>query len=172
MNSSIIEWIFSPIVYKDDGYFLHMAKQLVCSQRRILPLLEHYKSMGEAQFKENIEGKKLVLVKEYMSCLRCRLMVKWLLIKYPKPWSRIRMKNFLQLNVNQVLADLKNKLNQQQLNSIAILIKKKKSGDKENQCNPDPIIDAFIKEMFEIDLNDYLCYQTLSAYNKLVSRYI
>lgn len=128
--------------------------------------------MGEAQFNENIDGKKLVLVKEYMSCVRCRLMVEWLLTKYPEPWTRIRMKNFLQLNVNQVIADLKTKLNQQQLNSITILIKKKKSGDKESQCNPDPIIDAFIKEMFDIDLKDYLCYQTLSAYNKLVSRYI
>ena len=67
MNPTIVEWLYSPIVYKNESEssFPEHARKLVEEQKRILPLLYHYKSMAKSNYKAHIENKPKVIIYIY-----------------------------------------------------------------------------------------------------------
>jgi predicted nucleotidyltransferase len=63
MNPSIVEWLYSPIVYKSEltNDFSQHAKKFIEEQKRITPLLFHYKSMAKSNYKAHIQNKSKVI---------------------------------------------------------------------------------------------------------------
>ena len=124
MNPSICEWIFSPIVYIDDkaNYFNFRTKAqiLFANQRRILPLIYHYKSMAKSNYKAHIEHKKNVKVKKYLYVIRPIGMLEWL---FSLKTSSV---NKIEINFLTVLNDLKANMNKECYERIIELIEKKK----------------------------------------------
>ena len=62
-NPSIIEWVYSPIVYLNDTSqcdFVKVARDLLEKQNRIIPLFYHYQSMAKSNFKKHIENNREV----------------------------------------------------------------------------------------------------------------
>lgn len=122
MNPSITEWLFSPIVYhKNDKYnFVEQSKKLLAEQKRITPLIHHYRSMAKSNYKKHIDNKSMVNIKKYLYVIRPAGMVEWLL-KCNKDGNKI-----VEIDFNVVLNDLKSHLSTECYENIIDIIKKKK----------------------------------------------
>ena len=82
MNPSIYEWVFSPVIYyNNQNYdFLKKAKEYILSQKRISPMIRHYRSMGKKYFEDYIDDEIKIGIKKYSVVARCCIMAKWLLL--------------------------------------------------------------------------------------------
>lgn len=71
-NPSIIEWLYSDIVYitADDGLFLKECRQIMSKMHSIKSLYYHYLNMAKKNWLEFIKDKAVVIYKKYLYVLR------------------------------------------------------------------------------------------------------
>ena len=139
MNPSIVEWIYSPIVYVNDpNYnFLDKSKELLSSQNRILPMLQHYRSMARRHYEEYVKEKCQVRIKKYLVIVRCCGMIKWLL--------KCKRDDEIQIDFIEVLNDIKRITGNYLMDEINFLIEKKReSQDKYDCMNRIKALDSWI----------------------------
>lgn len=82
-NPAFIEWLQSPIIYVDDGYFAQSARELMSTIASSHKGIYHYLHMAKGNFREYLK-KDLVPLKKYFYVLRPLLAIMWL-EKYDKP---------------------------------------------------------------------------------------
>lgn len=82
-NPAFIEWLQSPIVYLDDGYFADKARELMPSIASSQKGIYHYLHMAKGNFREYLK-KDVVPLKKYFYVLRPLLAIMWL-EKFNKP---------------------------------------------------------------------------------------
>jgi hypothetical protein len=141
MNPSIVEWIYSPIVYTNDSDFdfLEKSKDLLKSQNRILPLLKHDRAMARRHFYEYVDKKCQVRIKKYMVMLRCCGMIRWLLN------FNFKDDDDLEINFIKVVSDITPFINKRIMKEIEFVIEKKKeSENKYDAMNRIKLLDEWI----------------------------
>jgi len=82
-NPAFIEWLQSPIIYVDDGYFSEQARELMPSIVSSQKGIYHYLHMAKGNFREYLK-KDIVPLKKYFYVLRPLLAIQWL-EKYNEP---------------------------------------------------------------------------------------
>ena len=174
MNSSIFEWIYSPLVYYNNpNYeFLENAKRLLKSQHRISPLIKHYKLMAKTHYEEYVKGMSEVIIKKYAVVARCAIMVKWLLINYK---SLLKHKD-ITIDTFEVLLDLKSKLSYWQYKRLYGILWLKKNSPKDWKQSPNDIalifLDSIIyntdKSYTHIKLEEQYEEESFRKYNKFL----
>lgn len=76
-NPSLIEWLYSPIVYTDEGGFAARARALVPRLYSVDTGMQHYRHMAERNYRGYLKA-QLVPLKKYFYVLRPLLAVRWL----------------------------------------------------------------------------------------------
>lgn len=149
MNGSIVEWVYSPIVYFDDGTFLKRAKQLLCAQKRTYPIQNHYKGMAMSHFKEYLEDEKVVKIKKYLVCVRSCIMYRWIELNKTECWQPL-----IQIDFPKVLEHLDPYLDDDLLRTVRGLVKLKKNNGKDEFCLKNSILNKFINDVLFKSFHD------------------
>lgn len=76
-NPSFVEWIQSPIVYRDDGLFADRARALLSHVYAVDSGVFHYLSMADKNYRGYLKA-RLVPLKKYFYVLRPLLAIRWL----------------------------------------------------------------------------------------------
>lgn len=76
-NPPLIEWLFSPVVYHQHGWFADQMRRLAPIVYNFASARHHYLHMAEGNFREYLKG-DTVLRKKYLYVLRPLLAVAWI----------------------------------------------------------------------------------------------
>lgn len=76
-NPAFIEWIQSPIVYREDGPFATLAREAMAAVYSCQKGIYHYRSMARTNYRSYLRA-DLVPLKKYFYVLRPLLAVRWL----------------------------------------------------------------------------------------------
>ncbi|MFL6373465.1 MAG: nucleotidyltransferase domain-containing protein [Pyrinomonadaceae bacterium] len=76
-NPPLLEWLTSPIVYKDDEVFTRLLQELIPKCYSRSACMFHYLNMARGNFREYLRG-DIVWVKKYFYVLRPLLAIRWL----------------------------------------------------------------------------------------------
>jgi len=178
MNPSICEWVYSRIVYyNNQNYqFQQQAQFLIQSQKRISPLLKHYRSMGKIHYEDYVMGEDEVRVKKYAIVARCGIMVKWLI----ELEFEVFEKDLFNIEIFLVLNNIKNLVSRKKYKKLISLLNKKKACHKDLTVGPDDSLDDWFKSVFystdldykkikdSEDYND----ESFKKYNKLLRNFL
>lgn len=144
-NPPLLEWLRSPIIYKDDFSLAKNLRQAVETYFNPKSCLYHYLHMAkgnyEAYFKENF-----VRLKKYFYVLRPLLACSW--IERTNEMAPMKFDILVKAEIDDVL--IKEEINQ--------LLIKKKNGDELELGDHIEVLDDFIikkLEHFKIFLNDF-----------------
>ncbi len=131
-NPAFIEWLQSPIVYVDDGFFAKQARALMPEIASTTKSKYHYLHMAQGNFREYLK-KDLVPLKKYFYVLRPLLAIKWL-ETYQQP-APIEFETLRQLVTDNTALD----------NAISELLARKKASKEKEYAPAVPEINAFIE---------------------------
>ena len=76
-NPALIEWLYSPIVYRSDEWFVQQVRELMPQVYSVQSGFYHYRSTAKSNFRGYLQT-DLVPLKKYFYVLRPLLAVKWL----------------------------------------------------------------------------------------------
>ena len=76
-NPPLIEWLFSPIVYRENGWLADRMRQLAPEIYNFTSARYHYYHMASRNFREYLRG-DTVIRKKYLYVLRPLLAVNWI----------------------------------------------------------------------------------------------
>lgn len=84
-NPPLLEWLYSPIVYIEEGDLSKILKDLLATHFNEKPCAYHYWHMGWGNWQKYIEGKDQVSLKKYLYVLRPLFAIEWLMTyrKFP-----------------------------------------------------------------------------------------
>jgi len=77
-NPVLLEWLDSPIRYREDEAATAAMKALAVRTRYHVPASYHYRRLGEGQWRRHIDGRAQVSLKKYFYALRPTLALRWL----------------------------------------------------------------------------------------------
>jgi predicted nucleotidyltransferase len=77
-NPPLLEWLHSPLIYKEEGDFAARLRTLSRAQFSAKRLTYHYLSMAHNQFKLYVEGKSEVVAKKTLYVLRPLICIRWI----------------------------------------------------------------------------------------------
>ena len=135
-NPPLLEWLQSPIVYKQDEAFLESLRRLVAQYYSPRSCMYHYLHMAEGHFREYLRG-DIVWLKKHFYVLRPLLACKWIETKKGPP--PIEFNNLVSSVVTSEL------LRQ----DIAKLQQQKQQGQELDKGLRIPSISLFIQEELE-----------------------
>ena len=91
-NPALVEWLQSPIIYRDDGRFAASARTLLGDMYSVDKGIYHYRSMAKTNYRGYLR-EAVVPIKKYFYVLRPLLAIRWLR-RYGTPapieFSRLR----------------------------------------------------------------------------------
>ena len=168
INPSIVEWLYSPIVYyQDSDYnFLADSRCLVKNEQRILPLLYHYRSMAKSNFKTHIENKSLVKIKKYLYVIRPAGMLEWLL-----KCKRDGTRDLVEIDFNRVLKELATFMSAEVSQNIDDIIKKKKIVKEMDEEPRVECLDKWIEGILSYNDEDFKKYGVKDGEKKTLDEY-
>lgn len=173
MNPSILEWVFSPIVYYSDPKFSFKeeAEKLLETQGRIIPLCYHYMSMAKSNYKNHVDGKDLVKIKKYLSCIRPAGMLVWLFN------NKRTSTKFIEIDFCKVLSQIKERLSHDCYSKILYVIEKKKQLKELDEEPRIKCIDEWLENLFsqkitreDFDKENVKENHTYDAYDEILFR--
>lgn len=135
-NPAFIEWIQSPIVYKDNGHFAAMARDMLPDVASSHRGIYHYRHMAKGNFREYLKKDKVPL-KKYFYVLRPLLAIQWI-EKFDKP-APIEFEK-----LRELIAD-KTELNQ----AIEQLLYRKRNSLEKEMISAVPVLNQFIHSELE-----------------------
>ena len=109
-NPNIIEWLSSPIVYKQETVFIESLRNIADQYYSPKPILYHYVSLAKKKF-EDIYEKKEINIKKLFYVIRPIMACKWVLEKDSIP----------PMNLHDIMKEIK--IEDEILNEINRLIK-------------------------------------------------
>lgn len=153
-NPSFVEWLQSPIIYRDDGVFANQARKILTQEYSVEKGIYHYRSMAKTNYRGYLR-KELVPLKKYFYVLRPLLSILWL-EKYrsPAPIEFERLRTMV--TTNRALNE-----------AISLLLERKKVALEKEVAPAIPIINDFIKA--ELERLDDFCDSTASGIERFDS---
>lgn len=130
-NPSIVEWLHSPILYRQSGQFANLARQWLAEHYSISRGIYHYRSSAKSNYQQFLRGEQVKL-KKYLYVLRPLLAVRWL-----EQYQQIAPIEFGLLR--QVLDD------QRVQHAIDELLEIKRQASESEMRAPMPILQAWIE---------------------------
>ncbi|MGM9486622.1 nucleotidyltransferase domain-containing protein [Ideonella sp. YS5] len=83
-NATLVEWLSSPVVYRQDGHFIARLREVAAAVYRPVRSFHHYHAMGRGNFREYLQGEQ-VRAKKYLYVLRPLLAALWVLARSDAP---------------------------------------------------------------------------------------
>ena len=77
-NSTLVEWLTSPIRYREDEPAANALRDLAQRTEFLQPARFHYLRLGRSQYRGKIAGRDAVQLKKYFYSLRPALALRWL----------------------------------------------------------------------------------------------
>ncbi len=77
-NPPLLEWLFSPIIYRENGNFAARLRLLAQQRASLKRMTYHYLSMARRNYKTAIEGRVNVIRKKYLYALRPLICIRWM----------------------------------------------------------------------------------------------
>lgn len=140
-NPPLIEWLFSPIVYRETGWLADRMRQLAPEIYNFTSARYHYYHMADRNFREYLRGDS-VIRKKYLYVLRPLLAVNWIekgLGIVPTEFDRL---------VSETVSDVGLTA------EIAELLRLKRSGNELDLGAPFPAIQTFVESELERHSNE------------------
>lgn len=140
-NPSIVEWVHSPVVYKDIHEplsFAEWSRKLLQDDHLVGVLLKHYFSMAKKNYLGNIEGKNEVNVKKYMYVIRPAAMMQWL-------FQANRSQCVIKMNCLELFDEIRPFIGEDVYGSIVELTRKKQGMHEGDLQSRIPIVDDWIR---------------------------
>lgn len=154
-NPAIVEWLHSPIIYKDDGIFAMRARELLKINYSVDKGIYHYRSMAKTNYRGYLKSHTVPL-KKYFYVLRPLLSIMWLQ-KYQTP-APIEFDKLIRLIKNNKILS----------REIAELLEKKKASKEKATGAAIPVINNFIdSELIRLENYKPLMSEKGIEYNKL-----
>ena len=135
-NPSFVEWLLSPIVYRDDGMFAGTARDILDSEYSIEKGIYHYRSMAKTNYRGYLR-KDEVPLKKYFYVLRPLLSIMWL-EKYREP-APIEFAKLRQMVAKDKTLD----------EAITHLLERKKVALEKEVAPAIPVLNDFIQSELE-----------------------
>lgn len=130
-NPSFVEWLQSPIIYREEGIFASHARQLLEDGYSVEKGIYHYRSMAKTNYRGYLR-KDIVPLKKYFYVLRPLLSILWLeKYKTPAPIEFHRLRTMVE---NDPYLDA----------AITNLLERKKAALEKEMAPAIPIINDFI----------------------------
>lgn len=152
-NPSIVEWLYSPIIYRTTSDPMDLAgwsKALLEGERRTAALMQHYHSMAKKNYLSHIDGKSQVNVKKYMYVIRPVAMLEWLL-KVNNPTGPL-----IQIDCTALFGDIKEFIGDELYASIMDLNRRKQNmqeGDLQERISS---VDEWIHKAISNEMSELI----------------
>nr|WP_281261204.1 nucleotidyltransferase domain-containing protein [Desmospora activa] len=136
-NPSLMEWLFSPIVYVERENFADQLRQWTKEHYSLHRLAHHYLNMAKGNYRTHLEGRAEIQLKKYLYVLRPLLCIQWVEQRESVPptsmWKVMEG------------VDLQPKVS----SSIVELINRKQQTGEMGQSPPQPVLEQFIQQEIE-----------------------
>lgn len=76
-NPSLMEWLFSPVVYLERGTFAAQLREWVQEHYSYQRLVLHYLNMAKGTYRSHLQGKREIPLKKYLYVLRPLVCIRW-----------------------------------------------------------------------------------------------
>lgn len=76
-NPSLMEWLFSPVVYLERGAFAGQLREWVQEHYSFQRLVLHYLNMAKGTYRSHLQGKPEIPLKKYLYVLRPLVCIRW-----------------------------------------------------------------------------------------------
>jgi len=139
-NCSLIEWISSPVVYKDINGLSTDMRNAVSHMHTATSLCFHYMTMALNNWEDWMDGKDIVLTKKYMYIIRPACMLHWLMVFPDKP---------LVINYFQILDELEVHVDPIVIANIRELLEHKMTSKHMGENPRNKIIDKYVNETIQ-----------------------
>lgn len=165
-NPPLYEWLTSPIIYLEQGNFVHKLRELIPQFYSPVSSMHHYLSMAKGNYKAYLKGQK-VRIKKYFYVLRPIFACMWI-----EKYKTMPPMEFEKLLKGQ-------ELEKNLANEVPNLLRRKRSGEELDLEERIEVIQNFLKRKIEYfegyaerlgsrkrtskDLLDKLFLDTLSA---------
>lgn len=133
-NPPLIEWLFSPTIYREEGDFARELRALAQDRASVLRMAHHYLSMAQRTRSEYLEGRERVQNKKYLYALRPIGALRWLERNQTLPPTSF-LETLEGIALPQAVQD-----------AVLALIAKKRAGTELEGESPSPLLNAFIAE--------------------------
>lgn len=130
-NPPLLEWLFSPIVYREVPEFIEQLRLLTSDGWSPKSLIHHYLSMAEGNFRTYLQGER-VRAKKYLYVLRPLLAARW--IEENGTLPPVLFAALLQLESDAEF-----------LASVEMLLAQKQQGLEMEDLPADPVLHRFIE---------------------------
>ena len=135
-NPPLLEWLASPIVYRDEKGFRSELTRLLPVYYEPRACRHHYLHMARNNYREYLQG-PTVWIKKYLYVLRPLLAIRWIEQKgEPVP-----------MEISRLLDTIRNR--EDLTRAIGDLIERKRDGDELDRGRAIPAIGRFITEEFD-----------------------
>lgn len=134
-NSTLYEWLQSPIVYKADSTFADDLRKLMSQYFSLRSGANHYLSMAQNTLKDDLQDEQVKL-KRYFYALRPALACLWIVEKKsvpPMEFEHLRM----MITNNEVQ------------NAINELLERKKIADEKAMITPVPLLNQWLSDTLD-----------------------
>ncbi|GGA44467.1 hypothetical protein GCM10007416_17020 [Kroppenstedtia guangzhouensis] len=88
-NPTLMEWLFSPVVYREQGACVGPLRRWVRSHYSLHRLAHHYLNMAKGNYRSHLRGKSQVRLKKYLYVLRPLLCIRWMEQRWAPPPTSI-----------------------------------------------------------------------------------
>jgi uncharacterized protein len=131
-NPALLEWLHSPLVYREDRSFTHELRALARQCMSEEKCFQHYFHMARGHWQKYLQGDE-VRLKKYLYVLRPVLACRWL------EQGRGHVPVLFSTLVNQVLPEADVRL------ALGNLLAKKQAGRESTSQAPDPVLHRFLE---------------------------
>ena len=135
-NPSIVEWLQSPIIYRDDGYFAPAVRKILSSQYSTERGIYHYRSMAKTNYRGYLR-KDVVPIKKYFYVLRPLLSILWL--------EQQRTPAPIEFHLLRTMVAHQSELD----NAISDLLARKKVSLEKELAPVIPVLNTFIQDQLD-----------------------
>ncbi|WP_428865535.1 nucleotidyltransferase domain-containing protein [Clostridium sediminicola] len=132
-NPSLLEWLGSPIMYKQDDKFVEKMRELVNEYFSSKKCIYHYMHMAVRNYREYLQ-KDIIKIKKYFYVLRPVMACMWV-EKYGTQPPTVFQELMNSLNLNEEL-----------IREINTLLIRKKQGEEMNEEKQNGIINEFLED--------------------------
>jgi predicted nucleotidyltransferase len=150
-NPSILEWLYSPIIYIDKYDFLNKMRVVSEKMHTSLSLMYHYKSMAYTNYMTWIHDKEPVICKKYLYVIRPVAMLQWLMNRFSDKEIKLII-DFDELLESVKIVTTENNtssMTDETYNAIKELVIKKRTLSELGTCNRIKSIDDWVLAQFE-----------------------